>query len=766
MFLACLGRSTVHFAVEASVMAWRFQASKFKNTTPHIPKREDTIFDVPVGNLSCTNNGIQASASYLAFHVEGEVCNLLWLYFMLHVKNLEDSSVFSLLLFCIFFLGGKLGLLPIGAKGRRTRKDMSIVCAHGEQVDDFCFMTFNDDLLLTCSRDDNVKVWRLLGEEASPICECELSVGQGHVLLDALRPHSTAANIIAAASLGDAYIIDLVQKTAVITLNGFEDKGQSIDWSEDGKLLAISADKGRQVYVYDVRSGSSPVHNMAVHQGMGRESRRPLFSNYHLPLLDFLQFLVYEMSLTEQNLGACLGNKRNVNVMSGEVDIFYQLTKHSILPVPCIVPRRSYRDFHADLFPDTRGTSAGCSSTEWLKGSNALPSLVSLAPNAAPVLTSPPARETNNLKEDVKELVYSVGDIAEKENEISDTTKEGGVGCRDHTWKWKFVVEKNFNVELSRRNPASNSSCVDLSDDHFPREFTLHAKNKSSISHHVSETITDCSKLERSIEHHKSAPAPEPPIRVRQINNANGVWKGFCRGNVSTRTISARVRPKSCVVGQLASKYRHVETLVGPKANNAVFSNLRNVNTQLPLEANGACVSGKFVAVPLKGPAGVIGIYDVDMPCKIPDGVMDGIFNKALVTDLHWNPFDDEELAVSLDVGLINFWRLTKFDGPRNEMEPEKIMSLGGEKVLCFQWHPLASDLMAIALSDSSIEIWECKSMTKRARIVSHSAPVLALAWSFDGHRLASIGKDLMLNVHQPQLGSDCLIAQQKVLNS
>ncbi|VDM80679.1 unnamed protein product [Strongylus vulgaris] len=228
---------------------------------------------------------------------------------------------------------------------------------------------------------------------------------------------------------------------------------------------------------------------------------------------------VYEMSLTEQNLGACLGNKRNVNVMSGEVDIFYQLTKHSILPVPCIVPRRSYRDFHADLFPDTRGTSAGCSSTEWLEGSNALvnrsiptfcmvdhiigfhdikielqPPLVSLAPNAAPVLTSPvqstdqmlstsstavsspplpeitpittksaqlqispvltkqpaelaeshvslspihtsrtineevrydlPARETNNLKEDVKELVYSVGDVAEKENEISDTTKE------------------------------------------------------------------------------------------------------------------------------------------------------------------------------------------------------------------------------------------------------------------------------------------------------------------------------------------------------
>ncbi|ETN78445.1 hypothetical protein NECAME_02882, partial [Necator americanus] len=104
-------------------MAWRFQPSKFKNTTPHIPKKEETIFDVPIGNLSCTNNAIQASTNYLVFHVEGE--------------------------------GGKLGALPITAKGRRTRKDMAIICAHGEQVDDFCFMTFDDDLLVTCSRDDS-----------------------------------------------------------------------------------------------------------------------------------------------------------------------------------------------------------------------------------------------------------------------------------------------------------------------------------------------------------------------------------------------------------------------------------------------------------------------------------------------------------------------------------------------------------------------------------------------------------------------------------
>ena len=67
--------------------------------------------------------------------------------------------------------------------------------------------------------------------------------------------------------------------------------------------------------------------------------------------------------------------------------------------------------------------------------------------------------------------------------------------------------------------------------------------------------------------------------------------------------------------------------------------------------------------------------------CLISDGVMDGVFNKAQVTDLQWNPFDDEQLAVGTDSGVINLWRLTRADGPRNEMQPEKQIKISGEKV-------------------------------------------------------------------------------------
>ncbi|KAJ1372689.1 hypothetical protein KIN20_034904 [Parelaphostrongylus tenuis] len=625
-----------------------------------------------------------------------------------------------------------------------------------------------------------------------------------------MKPHTTASNLIAASSLGNAFIVDIEHKSVVAKVDGFTDKGYSLDWSEDGKLLAISADKGRQVCVYDVRSGTSPLQKLNVHQGLGRESRvlfcgdrllssgftskrtqelnvldvgkwdKPIHTQEYvsttgilMPLYDpdtKLVFLVgkgtnklfiaefqskvpylspvYEMSMAEQNLGACLGSKRCVTVMDGEIDTLYQLTRHSIVPVSCIVPRRSYRDFHADLFPATRGPNAGCTSDEWLAGTDALPTKISLDPGAAnSKSSSSPSSCTATAANCLPRTT---------EKDVSATVPKSIIdpvsSQRTSDVLGRMDSEKISNSERtdSHQGKPEVRELVYTVDDISEKENEV----RNVASHHKqADVLPECQKLDLSSSEELSSVSPDTvaPIRVRQLNKGDGVIG---------RSLSARVRPKSCVVGQVASKFRHVEL----KANTAVFTNLRNVNTQLPLETNGACTSGKFIAVPLKGPAGIVGIYEVDKPEKLPDGVMDGIFNKALVTDLHWNPFNDEQLAVSTDVGSINFWRLTTTDGPRNEMQPEKVLNMGGNKVLCFQWHPMASDLLAVALPDNSIEICESKTLTRRTKIISHSAAVIALAWSSDGRRLISIGKDLMLNVHQPQLGNECLIAQKKVL--
>uniref|UniRef100_A0A914CRJ4 Coronin-7 n=2 Tax=Acrobeloides nanus TaxID=290746 RepID=A0A914CRJ4_9BILA len=356
-------------------MAWRFQPSKFKNTTPKVPKKEETIFDLPIGGLSCTNNGIQSSASFLAFHIEGE--------------------------------GGKLGVLPLKTLGRRLRKDISIVCAHGDLVDDFSFLPFNENLLVTCSRDDKLKIWNCENfgdlENAQTIGDpfASIDLGDGH-LLDCLAPHKTAGDIVAVASGERAMVVDIGAQKIIMEVSGAIERAQAIDWSSDGKILAISSNKGRNAHIFDPRASSKPIFDISIHSGLGREGRviftddklvssgftnkrvqelqlfdhRDWTKKIHaeefssttgvlIPLYDAdtkLLFLagkgtnifttaeiqeknpilsrVHEQPLNDQLLGACLMNKRSCDVMSGEVQKFFQLTKNSIIPFPCIVPRR------------------------------------------------------------------------------------------------------------------------------------------------------------------------------------------------------------------------------------------------------------------------------------------------------------------------------------------------------------------------------------------------------------------------------------------
>ena len=74
--------------------------------------------------------------------------------------------------------------------------------------------------------------------------------------------------------------------------------------------------------------------------------------------------------------------KRVLDVMNGEVNRLYQLSKNMITPLPYIIPRKSYRDFQPDLFPDTvySGTPA-MSAEEWFAGGNVDAVKLSLDPN-------------------------------------------------------------------------------------------------------------------------------------------------------------------------------------------------------------------------------------------------------------------------------------------------------------------------------------------------------------------------------------------------
>lgn len=72
----------------------------------------------------------------------------------------------------------------------------------------------------------------------------------------------------------------------------------------------------------------------------------------------------------EQTKGACLVPKRALKVMEAEVNRVLQLTSNMVIPIMYQVPRKTYRDFHADLYPETTGYKTDLVASEWLNGSN------------------------------------------------------------------------------------------------------------------------------------------------------------------------------------------------------------------------------------------------------------------------------------------------------------------------------------------------------------------------------------------------------------
>lgn len=87
--------------------------------------------------------------------------------------------------------------------------------------------------------------------------------------------------------------------------------------------------------------------------------------------------------------------KRALRVMEGEVNRIMQLTSNSVIPIMYQVPRKTYRDFHGDLYPETSGYRTDLTVTQWLKGVNTPVPKMSLDParrelGDAPIIVSQP----------------------------------------------------------------------------------------------------------------------------------------------------------------------------------------------------------------------------------------------------------------------------------------------------------------------------------------------------------------------------------------
>ncbi|CAL8081262.1 unnamed protein product [Orchesella dallaii] len=393
-------------------MMRRFKASKYKNAAPKLKKHEPWVRDLVVGSYNCSGSFIKASAAFVAFNVQAT--------------------------------GSQLGVVSLDAEGV-AGSTLPILNTHSDLVTDFEFSPFEDGLLATGSADSTVKIWSFNNNNINDLSllNPELVMSSKHRRVETVCFSPTAEYLLSFSAHNTIQFWDILYgKELLYDTDLHGDTIMSMSWSKAGSLLATCA-KDKQVRIVDPRA--NVVTASAVGHENGKDSRvvwlgdssfiltsgfdssrmRQLFvwdtrsfekpikslsfgssTGILMPLHDpdtnmiflaargdssigYYEFAESDDFLTEgyryngdQTKGACLLPKRALKVMDTEVNRILQLTANSVVPIPFHVPRKSYIDFHHDLYPDTCSTNTTGSASVWMDGFTGTVSKMSLNPSA------------------------------------------------------------------------------------------------------------------------------------------------------------------------------------------------------------------------------------------------------------------------------------------------------------------------------------------------------------------------------------------------
>ncbi|XP_037724371.1 coronin-7 isoform X1 [Drosophila subpulchrella] len=591
-------------------MAWRFKASKYKNAAPIVPKAEACVREICVGSYQTYGNNIAASGAFMAF-------------------NWEHT-------------GSSVAVLPLDDCGRKS-KTMPLLHGHTDTVTDLKFSPFHDGLLATASQDCLVKIWHIpeKGLEQS-LSDPEAIFSHKQRRVETVGFHPTADGLMYSTAAGCVALFDLSTQKEIFSNNEHPEVIQSASWREDGSVLATSC-KDKCVRIFDPRAAGSPIQLTAEsHQSikdsrvvwLGNQQRilttgfdaarlrqviirdvrnfntpektleldcstgilMPLFDpdtnmlflagkgdttiNY-LEITDKDPYLIEGLRHTgEQTKGACLVPKRALKVMEAEVNRVLQLTSNMVIPIMYQVPRKTYRDFHADLYPETTGYKTELVAGEWLNGGNQAVPKMSLDPAKREHGDEPIIIHRGNLSDFVKNLENQRA----KSNTIGKPIPSQPAKRNDNEHfvmlnKGNNFEEKNGNDNSSESNGKKSTPSQSQPDGEcselirkFEAKYKVDTEKEKANAYAQSQEDDKESPTEQEhstgsseevsssggLDNHSASGSHSPPKPMPRTSRNNSLPEASDSAGESSSTTTPRPRPRTTA----ASAYK---PRLGPK---------------------------------------------------------------------------------------------------------------------------------------------------------------------------------------------------------
>ena len=502
--------------------------------------------------------------------------------------------------------------------------------------------------------------------------------------------------------------------------------------------------------------------------------------------------------------GACLVPKRALNVMTGEVNRVLQLANSSIIPITWQVPRKSYREYHGDIYPDTASPEPVLGPQDWLQGAKTRPAKYSLNPACRP---ADPTRFGPLLSEVVRVGRGNKNTANNQQQQQAADPASPKPAPRPRVARSQSDAAPG-PLAAPRPSPRPTSTSSAMPPPTRPKPAMV--ASRSVEEDEDQEDQPDCLRRQPSIrdrmkmfekkeEERKSwgekkegakeergaryerkmdtiyceEDKENAPMEIEPENNMLGhqnldqncdaPLKPTMLQDASEPFLMAQTRPQqpSLVEASLSNnrlskfgrvtKFRHMKGTPMPKSMH--FENLKNLSKSVSADCDFIQANPDRLVVPLAGPGGKLAVFEMAKSGRIPDGVTPAVINTATVMDFAWDPFNNRRLAVAMDDGAINLWEIPE-DGLDCQVNDPmvRIQAHAGEKVNIIKFHPTAADVVATAGFDWMVRIWHLAGNRKEALVLEgHTDQVYSLAWSQCGSFLATVCRDGRVRVYSPR---------------
>uniref|UniRef100_A0A1X7U457 Coronin n=1 Tax=Amphimedon queenslandica TaxID=400682 RepID=A0A1X7U457_AMPQE len=398
----------------------RFKTSKYRNAFSRVFKKEEWIHDLSVGsNLKSNCTNIKASVLYTAFiHNSTSVGSVAVLPLESSGRNssfptvaghsgLVSDFAFSPFDDTLLATGAEDGLIKIWqlpSDPASVTSDFSsstasctLKPAQGVGIETLHFNPVASDVLASTAG-HSVSIWDVNKQQEKYISKHNSSIVQNFCWNGS---GSLLATVAKETEKRQKRLLIVDPRADTISGEVYEhsqNKDSYVTWLGDTNYFVstgYSSSSTVELALWDTANLARPLAKQSLGSGSGLpmafydEDTLMLFAAVKGETsVCFYEFSGGSLSMapnayrgSTQQKGVTMIPKRGVNVMSGEIDRLLVLTQNAIIPVGFHVQRRSYSEFHADLYPETSGTDPAMSSDDWFGGATGIVEKISLDPS-------------------------------------------------------------------------------------------------------------------------------------------------------------------------------------------------------------------------------------------------------------------------------------------------------------------------------------------------------------------------------------------------